>query len=125
MPIFFQVSRAKCPISGRQPSSGNGSFRPSTMNSPFRFYPDHARFKGGHEYASCDLYADPDETERVLMIRNFGVEIPSSRLETGLPAGFRNGEFIVDGRNEPFPEDGCLPEIGHFALLTWKKTKPI
>ena len=93
--------------------------------SGIRFFPDHARFKGGHEYASCDLYADPDGTERVLLIRNFGVEIPSSRLETGLPAGFRSGQFIVDGRHEPFPEDGWLPEIGHFALLTWEKTKPI
>ena len=94
-------------------------------DSGIRFYPDHARFKGGHEYASCDLYADPDGTERVLLIRNFGVEIPSSRLETVLPPGFLNGEFIVDGRNEPFPKDGCLPEIIHFALLTWKKIKPI
>ena len=89
--------------------------------SGIRFSPDHARFKGGHEYASCDLYADPSGSERILLIRNFGVEIPSSRLETVLPPGFRNGECIIDGHKESFPEDGSLPEIEHFALLTWKK----
>jgi|GEM_PF-3719090 len=83
------------------------------MGPSLPFYHNHACFKGNHEYASI-----PIRTERVLLIRNFGVKNPSSRLETVLPPGFRNGQFIVDGRNEPFPEDGCLPEIGHFALLT-------
>ena len=91
-----------------------------SAESGIRFSPDHARFKGGHEYAGCDLYADPAGPERVFLIRNFMVEISSSRLEVDLSSGFRNGELIVDGRNESLPEDGTLPENGHFALPTWR-----
>ncbi len=77
----------------------------------------YLRDANGHAYVSSDIYESYDGTRKVLLLRNFGVEVRSGSLNWELPAGYRVVESIADGKMFAFTPGGALPEFEHFIAL--------
>ena len=77
----------------------------------------HLGNPAGHTFISADLYYAPDDSRRLLLLRNFGVEVKSTELNWNLPARFRISEAIIDGKRFSFHASQPLPEFEHFILL--------
>ncbi len=87
------------------------------IDSNVSFSADHVRFKNEHEFVSCDIYKNADNSRKTILLRNFGVETTSPRLEIRNLNNFAIRDFIVDGKPHPYPADGKIPVFEYFALL--------
>lgn len=86
-------------------------------DSGVEFHGDHRGHVGEHEYVSCDLFASADGKRRVLLLRDFGVEVVHSRLRWTLPDGFGIVSKVIDGKEVALPASGELPLFEYYVLL--------
>jgi len=93
------------------------------LDCNIKFTADHVRFKGEHEFVSCDIYQAPQDDKKTILLRNFGVETTNAQLQIGDPDKFSVQSFIIDGKVLPYPADGKLPDFEYFALLELIKNK--
>lgn len=71
----------------------------------------------GHIYLSADLYETPERKRRILLLRNFGVEIKQTILDWKLPGHYQITQAIADGKEFIFSPGAVLPEFEHFIAL--------
>lgn len=79
----------------------------------------YAQTENGHQFTSCDCFEN--EKKKVLLLRNFGVEQASSRLQWDLPSGFAVTKALADGKEFTFENQGPLPCFEHFIALCAEK----
>ena len=72
---------------------------------------------GAHEFVSSDIFQSLNGHRKLLLIRDFGVEVISSTLKWSLPDGWKVQRAIIDGRPITLSDDGTLPEFEYFVAI--------
>lgn len=90
------------------------------LNSGVEFHNIHRAREDWHQFVSADLYAG--ETKKMLLLRNYGVELRSSTLRWDAGEGYAVLRAEADGKEFSFTQGGALPEIEHYLALYAEKT---
>ena len=95
-------------------------FTEEKLNTSVEFHNVYVGMTDRHQFTSCDLYEK--EEQKLLLIRNFGVEQNRSSLWWNIPENMRVTRAIADGKDFRFENGKDLPIFEHFVAILAETT---
>jgi hypothetical protein len=85
------------------------------LNTGVEYHNVYVGQKDRHQFVSCDVFEN--EQQKLLFIRNFGVEPSSSEVKWEMPEDFKITKAFADGNEFEFNSNGELPLFEHFVAI--------
>ena len=90
-------------------------FTEEMLHSSVEFHNVYVGMTDRHQFTSCDLYEK--EEQKLLLLRNFGVEQNRSSVSWNIPENMRVTRAIADGNAFEFKSGEALPMFEHFVAI--------